>query len=319
MIETLQGNYNSRLAKMFILNASFGIKCVWNVVDAFINPNTRAKIQMFSEGNPPELLNFIHPSQLLKEYGGEFEIKNPEISWPPVFPPQKYRDEYENSHFTEAELLAESLKKAQIIPSPKIAQKVKEISKSPRIPEKIYYLQGNLIEKYDGFNCKIEPCPNPIISHDSSKMLNENNKNLEIVKNDEKITEKNFKLPEISDEKKTENNKEIIIEEKKVEKINEKIIEKEPEIKENQIKIKIVKENQNFSEKAKETTENIIIQIKNDKIQKQNTYELPASTEANSNISNNKQELQVHDFSKSEKYIKKNQEENPACCACNII
>jgi hypothetical protein len=74
MINGLQANYNSRLAKMYILNVSFTIRFIWNIVSNFINPITRSKILVFSDGTPEQLRKDVHPSQLLKKYGGEFEV-----------------------------------------------------------------------------------------------------------------------------------------------------------------------------------------------------------------------------------------------------
>ncbi len=161
MIETLQNNYNSRLAKLFMINASFGFMCCWKIVETLINPVTKSKFQMYSSGKPKELLKWIHPSQLPKEYGGDFET--PTKFWPPVFPPQTYRDEYVTMHMTEEQFREEVAKKPLVMPSPATAAVAKNTSKKQtgRVGHKIYYMQDGKIERRDSFNGIIEDNPSP--------------------------------------------------------------------------------------------------------------------------------------------------------------
>ena len=154
MIGTLQANYNSRLAKMYILNASFGVMFIWKIISNFINPVTRSKIKVFSEASPKELIDDIHPSQIPRQYGGTFDL--PKKAWPPTFPPQTYRDEYNTMHFTVDEFKTELIKNKAAVPFPKIAKEMKGTLKGKRVPEKTYYLQGKN-ELYDQFNAIIEP------------------------------------------------------------------------------------------------------------------------------------------------------------------
>ena len=149
----LQGNYHARLRKMYIVNASFGVMCAWQVLNKFISRVTKSKTQVCNSGQPKELLEAIHRSQLLKEYGGDFEA--PKEAWPPTFPPQTYRDSYVETHFTENEFKEEVGRKIQIVPSPELAKDIKDKVKGGRVPEKIYYLRGGKNEKRDTFNSVI--------------------------------------------------------------------------------------------------------------------------------------------------------------------
>eukprot|EP00826_Nyctotherus_ovalis_P023848 TRINITY_DN1834_c0_g1_i7.p1 TRINITY_DN1834_c0_g1~~TRINITY_DN1834_c0_g1_i7.p1 ORF type:complete len:350 (+),score=111.56 TRINITY_DN1834_c0_g1_i7:669-1718(+) len=149
MISSLQANYNSRLAKMYILNVSFGIRLVWSIVSNFINPITRSKILVFDSGSPEELRKDILPCQLLKKYGGEFE--SPEHAWPPTFPPQMYPESPE-THFTVEEFKKEVVRNKEAVPSPQVAEMLKGKVVGSRVPEKVYYLQGGINETRDQFN-----------------------------------------------------------------------------------------------------------------------------------------------------------------------
>ncbi len=140
---------------MFILNAPFSVRCAWQIIDNFINPVTRSKIQLFSSAHPKELLDSVHPSQLLKEYGGEFEF--PKESWPPTFPPQTYRDDYVSMHFTPEEFKEELTKKPQAVPTPELAAELRGKLKAGRVPPRTFYLKGGKVEKRDSLNAIVVP------------------------------------------------------------------------------------------------------------------------------------------------------------------
>ena len=141
IIGTLQTNYTGRLAKMYILNVSFGIMLVWKMISTIINEGTKSKIKVFSTANPKEHLEDIHPSQVPIKYGGEYDM--PANAWPPTFPPQIYRDEYDAMHFTIEEFKEELLKNKLAVPSPEMAEEMKGLIKGKRVPEKLYYLVNN--------------------------------------------------------------------------------------------------------------------------------------------------------------------------------
>lgn len=153
MISSLQANYNSRLAKMYILNVSFGIRLVWSIVSNFINPITRSKILVFDSGSPEELRKDILPCQLLRKYGGEFE--SGERAWPPTFPPQVY-PESPQTHLTAEEFRREVLSNREAVPSPQLAEVLKGLVAGTRVPDKVYYLTGGINERRDQFNAIVE-------------------------------------------------------------------------------------------------------------------------------------------------------------------
>jgi len=176
MISTLQANYNSRLAKMYLVNVSFGIMFIWKIVSAFINPVTRGKIKVFSSNNPKELLEDIHPSQLPRAYGGEYDPPNK--AWPPAFPPQSYCDEYKTQHFTPEEFKAELLKNKEAVPSPEMAKEMKGLLKGKRVPQKTYYLANGKNQIRDQFNCIIEPASKPTMQKSVEPIKKEESKEI---------------------------------------------------------------------------------------------------------------------------------------------
>lgn len=152
MVDCLQNAYKGTLYRMFIVNATTLLKFLWGIIANFMDPNTKAKMQVFSTNNPKELTSLMMPSQLLKEYGGEADP--PETYWPPVFPPV-FREELETKHLKEEEFKKVLLTKAQMMPSPDLAQFVRNSRKGKGkkgiFPRKAYRLGGRL-ERRDSFN-----------------------------------------------------------------------------------------------------------------------------------------------------------------------
>lgn len=152
MIGCLQSSYKGTVYRMFVLNATSLLKFLWNVVANFMDPNTRAKMKVFDVGNPEELTSLAAPSQLLEEYGGT--AKMPERCWPPTFPPG-FREELTTKHYTVEEFKKELVGKTQMMPSPELAQFVRDSRKGRGkkgvFPKKSFRLTGK-IERRDSFN-----------------------------------------------------------------------------------------------------------------------------------------------------------------------
>jgi hypothetical protein len=81
------------LHKSFYLNLSWGLNVVYKGLSGFINEETRAKMIMSDKATDPDLLNYFHPSQLERRFGGTAET--PTNFWPPYigkeFIPDKFR------------------------------------------------------------------------------------------------------------------------------------------------------------------------------------------------------------------------------------
>jgi hypothetical protein len=145
--------YKGRLCKMFVVNSTALIYILWKVIETFMDSNTRTKISLSYGSSPKELLDHIHPSQLLKAYGGECEA--PAQYWPPSFPKGKFREEFVKKHCTEEEFKAELIAHPQVWPSPSVAEEIRSKRhgkcKKGLIPHKTYLTPKGL-ERRDSFN-----------------------------------------------------------------------------------------------------------------------------------------------------------------------
>jgi len=152
-ITCFSNNYRSRLCKMFVLNTSFVVKAMWMIAQSFMDPATQVKIRLTSDNTHPELLELVHPEQLLKEYGGNAVA--PRNSWPAYFPPGKIREEFVTDHLTEEEYKKEVKECSRIVPTPELAQFARENSKATNkrgtLPHKTFYFPTR-IERRDSFN-----------------------------------------------------------------------------------------------------------------------------------------------------------------------
>ncbi len=152
MIASLQINYKARLAKMFVLNASFFIRAGWMIVEGFMDPVTRCKIQLSGDCSHPELRNLVSNTQLPAEYGGIAPA--PGKAWPPTICPD-CREDLVTQHLGEEEMKNEIKENARVVPPPGLADfaraNCKSSVKKGVLPHKTYYLQGR-IERRDSFN-----------------------------------------------------------------------------------------------------------------------------------------------------------------------
>ncbi|CAI2371249.1 unnamed protein product [Moneuplotes crassus] len=90
MIES-QIHMKSRIAKMFLLYVTWGIRTIYAIISPFLEKRTKEKIVMKKGGFTPNQENFVfneeileiaHPSQIEEKYGGEAE--NLTEHWPPI-------------------------------------------------------------------------------------------------------------------------------------------------------------------------------------------------------------------------------------------
>ena len=62
--------YPERLYRIYIINAEFMLRVMWNIAVKFIDKRTIEKVVIL---NQDELVNHIDKDQLLKEYGGTLD------------------------------------------------------------------------------------------------------------------------------------------------------------------------------------------------------------------------------------------------------
>lgn len=59
-----------------------------------MDKETAEKISFHREPNPPEMVNYFHPSQIEKRFGGEAE--QPQRFWPPHVPSLEFGEDPKN-------------------------------------------------------------------------------------------------------------------------------------------------------------------------------------------------------------------------------
>jgi len=70
-----------RMGGMYIINASFMFWALWKIIGPFIPARTKAKIHIFKSDWKETLLANWSEDQLLIQYGGKLEYKNPYTEW----------------------------------------------------------------------------------------------------------------------------------------------------------------------------------------------------------------------------------------------
>ena len=81
-------HYHVRLRMLYVLNANFGIRCMWNVFNEFIDKSSKKNILIEGSNTHHSLCENIHPKQLQTKFGGEAE--NISTFWPPYSPSNEY-------------------------------------------------------------------------------------------------------------------------------------------------------------------------------------------------------------------------------------
>ncbi|GAM21152.1 hypothetical protein SAMD00019534_043270, partial [Acytostelium subglobosum LB1] len=72
MVEMFQKYYPESLSKCFILNAPWMFMGIWSIIKHWLDPYTVSKINFVKS---KQLLEYIHPEQLLTSYGGASDFK----------------------------------------------------------------------------------------------------------------------------------------------------------------------------------------------------------------------------------------------------
>ena len=62
IIWVLQNNYRSTLGKAWIVRCTGLQKLAWNIIELFIEEDTREKVNLSKESNPKEMSKWFHPS-----------------------------------------------------------------------------------------------------------------------------------------------------------------------------------------------------------------------------------------------------------------
>lgn len=114
MISCLQSNYRGRLARMFVVNVSLFVRAVWMLTEAFLDSIVKLKMSVSMSASPEELLELVHPSQLLKRHGGLCDL--PENAWPPTLPKWVMTEESQEYHIPEEEFKKELISHPTMLP-----------------------------------------------------------------------------------------------------------------------------------------------------------------------------------------------------------
>jgi len=128
IIEILQCNYRARLYVLFLLNMSFGVRMVWNMIKGMLDPNTEKKIKMIGSDKTP-MFELINKNQIEKKFGGSAENVEKHY-FPHIMPDDKVLDEKEDKKkllMEEGEYCEFIEKNPQYIPSPYIEWEKKKI------------------------------------------------------------------------------------------------------------------------------------------------------------------------------------------------
>eukprot|EP00826_Nyctotherus_ovalis_P033689 TRINITY_DN2742_c0_g3_i3.p1 TRINITY_DN2742_c0_g3~~TRINITY_DN2742_c0_g3_i3.p1 ORF type:complete len:381 (+),score=97.99 TRINITY_DN2742_c0_g3_i3:952-2094(+) len=335
MISALQSNYNSRLGKMYLLNVSFGVMFIWKIVSAFVNPVTRSKIKVFSTNKPQELLDDIHPSQLPRAYGGEYDP--PEKAWPPAFPPQTYRDEYETMHFTPEEFRAELLRNKEAVPSPEIAREMKGSLRGKRVPPKTYYLRNGVNQKRDQLNCIIEPAAkeieqrkarqeerkhvgtNPVISKAVDDkvdgIIEEKDDAKKITQNNTRAVETKVNDPPAANSLSQRENQE---QDKRQESDCRQLMDLKDETREIKIEFAPPLKSETAREQYSERANRLVEEAKESAVLKESNSVTDGQA-GNSTSLSARQEIQPHNFDKAKENEKVKYKKTKACCECRML
>jgi len=80
-IKSCQSNYKCRGVKSFLLGASWGVRAVWSIAQAFVDSKVKQKLVFHGSPKCDELIGMFHPSQIEEKFGGT--AKNLDVFWPP--------------------------------------------------------------------------------------------------------------------------------------------------------------------------------------------------------------------------------------------
>lgn len=83
-----QDHLKCRIRKFFYFNTTFGLRAIYALISPFLDKAIKEKTCMIKEPYCDELLEFAHPSQVEKRFGGDAE--DVEVYWPPFCPSDEY-------------------------------------------------------------------------------------------------------------------------------------------------------------------------------------------------------------------------------------
>ena len=87
-IKAFSHHYYARIRRTYLLNSSFGVRWMWNIVKIFVDNVSKSKIVVEGSNTHQSLQEGVHPKQLQNKFGGEAE--NITIFWPPYSPSNEY-------------------------------------------------------------------------------------------------------------------------------------------------------------------------------------------------------------------------------------
>jgi hypothetical protein len=96
-------NYPERAKRVLVINAPFIFSTIWKVVQNFLDPVTREKIQIFNDGAKKQLLKYIAPDQLPEFLGGTATNgKGDRYCCPPIRPGGKIPKDFAAQSFEDS-------------------------------------------------------------------------------------------------------------------------------------------------------------------------------------------------------------------------
>ena len=93
IFDTLQCNYRCRLYVMYILNMSYFIVFLWNIIKTMLDSTTEKKLKILSDTS--QIFTYINEEQIEKKFGGKAENVT-EDYFPPKMPSSNYLKKGDN-------------------------------------------------------------------------------------------------------------------------------------------------------------------------------------------------------------------------------
>jgi hypothetical protein len=106
MATTDSDHYPERLGRMLVINAPYALSFAWRVISSFLDPVTRAKIQILSNPSDwqPVLFEFVDKDQVPVMYGGTAPDPTPENAINSINPPIQSQHRLSPAEAAEATL-----------------------------------------------------------------------------------------------------------------------------------------------------------------------------------------------------------------------
>ena len=106
-----QDHLKCRIRKFYYFNTTFGLRAIYALISPFLDKAIKEKTFMTKEPYCDELLEFAHPSQVEKRFGGDAE--DVEVFWPPFCPSEEYGHDEDDieEHEPSVEIVAKTKSK----------------------------------------------------------------------------------------------------------------------------------------------------------------------------------------------------------------